>query len=55
MLEHFSNRSLQQFLTLTNAIASRMRWRQLELNSIANPKMSIGITHLTKQELEPSA
>ncbi len=31
------------------------RWRQLELNSIANPKMSIGITHLIKQELEPSA
>lgn len=55
MLEHFSNRWLQQFLTHTNAIASQMRWRRLELNSIVNPKMSIGITHLIKQELEPSA
>ena len=55
MLEHFFKSLVAQFLTLTNAIASRMRWRQLELNSIANPKMSIGITHLTKRELELSA
>ena len=55
MLERFLNRKSQQFLILTNAIASRMRWRQLELNSIANPKMSIGITYLTRRELELSA
>ena len=55
MLEHFFKSLVATVSDPYNAIASRMRWRQLELNSIANPKMSIGITHLTKRELELSA
>mgnify|MGYP006887355673 CR=1 FL=1 len=52
MLEQFSNHKLQLFLTPTSAIASRMRWQLLESNSIAKPKMSIGVIRSIRQELE---
>ena len=52
MLEHFLSRKLQLFLTRINAIASQMRWRLLESNSIAKPKMSIGGIRSIRQELD---
>ena len=55
MLEHFFKSLIATVSDLTNAIASRMRWRLRESSSIAKLKMSIDVTHLIKQELEPSA
>lgn len=52
MLEQFSNHKLQLFLTPTSAITSRMRWQLLESNSIAKPKMSIGVIRSIRQELD---
>ena len=55
MLEHFFKSLVAtvsdpyQCNRITDALAAA------GIKSIVNPKMSIGITHLIKQELEPSA
>lgn len=46
----FLSRKLQLFLTFINAIASRMRWRLLESNSIAKPEISIVAIRLIRRE-----
>ena len=52
MLEQFFKSQVAAVSDPASAIASRMRWQLLESNSIAKPKMSIGVIHLIRQELE---
>ena len=52
MLERFLNRKSQQILILTNATASRMRWRPRESSSIVKRKMPIGVMRSIRQESE---
>lgn len=52
MLEQLFKSQIATVSDLTNATASRMRWRLRESSFIAKPKMPIGVMRSIRQESE---